>query len=77
MKAKIKSLFISLHPWQITLFSVIGAVLITDTITAFVSLWVWGTIQLNLILLGTINAALVPLTLLPSIIRNLRRVVML
>src|SRR5258706_15560154 len=77
MKDKIKSLFISLHTWQIFLFSIIGAVLITDLVTALVSLWLWHEIDSNLILLGTINATLVPLTILPIVIQSLRRVVML
>src|SRR5258706_8335330 len=77
MKDKIKSLFISLHTWQIFLFSVISAVLITDLVTALVSLWIWHEINTNLILLGTINATLVPLIILPIVIRSLRRVVML
>src|SRR5258706_5153925 len=77
MKDKIKSLFISLHTWQIFLFSVISAVLITDLVTALVSLWIWHEINTNLILLGTINATLVPLIILPIVIRSLGRVVML
>jgi PAS domain S-box-containing protein len=77
MKDKIKSLFISLHTWQIFLFSVIGAVLITDLVTALISLWIWHEINANLILLGTINATLVPLIILPIVIRSLRRVVTL
>ena len=77
MKVKIKTLFVSLHTWQVILFSVIGAVLITDLVTALVSLQIWHEVQINLIVLGTINAILVPLILLPVIIRNLRQIVKL
>src|SRR5260221_11355548 len=77
MKDKIKSLFRSLHTWQIFLFSVIGAVLITDLVTALVSLRIWHEININLIVLGTINATLVPLIILPIITRSLRQVVKL
>jgi len=77
MKDKIKSLFRSFHTWQLFLFSVIGAVLITDLVTALVSLRIWHEINVNLILLGTINATLVPLIILPIVIRSLRRVVTL
>ena len=74
MKKKIESLFMTLHSWQIMLFSIIGAVLITNLITAFFSLLVWHEIQLNLIVLGTINAILVPLIILPFILGSLRRI---
>ena len=77
MKYKIKSLFMVLHTWQIMLLSVLGAALITDLVTVLVSLWIWHAIQINLIVLGTINAMLVPLIILPVIIRNLRQVVKL
>jgi len=77
MKKQIASMFISLHTWQIMLFSIIGAVLITDGVTALISLWVWREIQTNLIVLGTINAVLVPLIILPVVIRNLKQVVKL
>ena len=77
MKKQIASMFISLHTWQIMLFSIIGAVLITDGVTALISLWVWREIQINLIVLGTINAVLVPLIILPVVIRNLKQVVKL
>jgi PAS domain S-box-containing protein len=77
MKEKIKSLFMSLHSWQIVLLSIIGAVLITNLITALISLWVWHEIQLGLIVLGTINAFLVPLIILPIILKGLRKIVKL
>ena len=77
MKAKIKSLFMALHTWQIVLLSIIGAVIITDLITALASLLIWHEIQIRLIVLGTINAVLVPLIILPMIIRNLRYVLKL
>src|ERR1051325_6872948 len=77
MKYKIKSLFMALHTWQIILLSVLGAVIITDLVTVVVSLWIWHEVQINLIVLGTINAILVPLVILPVIIRNLRQVVKL
>lgn len=75
MKKKIKSLFLTLHSWQIILFSILGAVFITDLITALISLWVWGEVQLNLILLGTINAIFAPLIILPAILGILRKMV--
>ena len=74
MKEKIKSFFLALHSWQIMLFSIIGAILITNLITAFISLWVWHEIQLNLIVLGTINAFFVPLIILPFILGPLRKI---
>jgi hypothetical protein len=77
MKKKIASMFISLHTWQIMLLSIIGAVLITDGVTALISLWVWREIQTNLIVLGTINAVIVPLIILPVVVRNLKQVVKL
>ena len=77
MREKIKSLFMTLHSWQIVLLSMIGAVLITDLITALISLWVWHEIQPGLIILGTINASLVPLIILPFILGSLRKIVKL
>lgn len=77
MKEKIKSFFSELHLWQIMLFSIIGAVLITNFITALISLWVWHEIQLNLIVLGTINAFFVPLIILPFVFGSLRKIVKL
>lgn len=77
MSEKIKSLFMSLHSWQIVLLSIIGAVLITNLITALISLWVWHKIQPGLIVLGTINAFLVPLIISPIILKSLRKIVKL
>jgi len=77
MNQKIKSIFLSFHAWQIVLFSVIGAILITDLVTGLVSLWFWGAIQPGLMMLGTINAVLVPLIILPMVVRSLRRTVQL
>ncbi len=77
MKEKIKSLSMSLHPWQIVLLSMIGAVLITNLITALISLWVWHEIQPTLMLLGTINAFFVPLIILPVVLRSVRKIVKL
>ena len=77
MKEKIKSLFLTHHSWQIVLVSIVGAVSITNLVTALVSYWVWHEVQLNLILLGTINATLVPVIIMPIVIRMLKRVVRL
>jgi len=77
MNQKIKSIFVSFHVWQIVLFSVIGAILITNLVTAIFSLWIWGAIQPGLMMLGTINAVLVPLIILPLVVRSLRRTVQL
>jgi PAS domain S-box-containing protein len=77
MKEKIKSVFATLNSWQIMLFSIIGAVLITNLITVLISLGVWHEIQLSLIVLGTINAFFVPLIILPIIFRSLRKIVKL
>ena len=74
MKKKIKPLVVTLKSWQIVLFSIIGSVLITNLITALISLWVWHEVQLNLIVLGTINAILVPLIILPFILGSLRKI---
>jgi len=77
MNEKMKSLFTSLHPWQLVLIATVGAVLITDLITALISYGIWHEVQPNLIALGTINAILVPMIILPMIIRMLRKVVRL
>ncbi|MEO5887998.1 MAG: GAF domain-containing protein [Anaerolineales bacterium] len=77
MEQRIKSLFISLHSWQIVLFSVIGAVLITNLITVLFSYWIWHEVQLNLIILGTVNAIIVPVVILPRVIRVLRKMIRL
>ena len=77
MNKKIKSLFVSFKTWQIVLFSIIGAILITDLVTALVSLWIWREIRLELMILGTINAVLVPLIMLPVVMRSLRRTLQL
>src|SRR6185436_471555 len=77
MKDKFKSLFVTLQLWQIMLLSVVAAVFITDSITTIVSLWIWHEIQPNLIVLGTVNAIIVPLIILPAVLRNLRYVVQL
>jgi PAS domain S-box-containing protein len=77
MKDKLRFLFQSVHGWQILLFATVAAVIITDLVTALVSLWFWREIQMNLIVLGTINATVVPLIILPIIIRTLRREVQL
>jgi PAS domain S-box-containing protein len=77
MKEKIKSLFIKLHSWQIVLFSMVGAVIITNLITVLISLWVWHEVQFSLIVLGTINAFFVPLIILPVILRVLRKIIKL
>src|SRR5688572_13761037 len=77
MEQRIKSLFIFLHSWQIVLFSVIGAVLITNLITVLFSYWIWHELQLNLIILATINAIIVPVVILPRVIRVLRKMIRL
>jgi PAS domain S-box-containing protein len=77
MEQRIKSLFIFLHSWQIVLFSVIGAVLITNLITVLFSYWIWHEVQLNLIILGTVNAIVVPVIILPRVIRVLRKMIRL
>ncbi len=77
MNEKIKSVFVSFHVWQIVVFSVIGAILITNFVTGLVSLWIWGAIQPDLMILGTINAALVPLIILPMVVRSLRKTLQL
>src|SRR4030095_640639 len=77
MKENMKSLFLTSRSWQIVLISVIGAVLITNLVTTLASYWIWGEVQLSLILLGTINAVLVPILIMPIVIRMLKRVVRL
>ena len=77
MNEKIKSLFLTRNSWQVVLISVVGAVLITNLVTTLTSYWIWGEVQLNLILLGTINAVLVPILIMPIVIRMLKRVVRL
>jgi PAS domain S-box-containing protein len=77
MNEHMKSLFVSFKTWQILLFSIVGAVLITNLVTAFISLWIWHEIQAELMILGTINAVLVPVILLPLVIRSLRRALQL
>ena len=77
MKRKYLSRFLSYQPWQLILFSVIGAVSITNMLTAIISLLVWGEVRFDLLLLGTVNAILVPILMVPVIIRALRRMVKL
>ncbi len=73
MKEKITSFLLRLHSWQIILLSVVGAVLITNLITAVVSYQIWGEIPLDLIALGTANAILAPVIIMPFVIRLMRR----
>lgn len=77
MNEKIKSLIRSSQIWQLTISVIIGAVLITNVITALFSYWYWHAVAPTLILLGTLNAILVPLILLPLIIRSLKRMLVL
>ena len=77
MNEKFKSIFVSFNTWQIVLFSILGAILITNLVTALASLWVWGTVQAEVLILGTVNAVLVPLILLPLVVRSLRRTLQL
>jgi PAS domain S-box-containing protein len=73
LNEKIKSLFQSLSSWQVVFYSILCAVLITDLVTSFASLWFWNEIHPGLIVLGTINAILVPLIILPSILGALQK----
>ena len=75
MKDKIKSLFLDLHPWQVILLAVIGAVIITNFVTVVISYLIWHGLRFELILLGTVNAILVPVLILPSVLRMLRKMV--
>ena len=59
--------------WKIILLSVIGAVLITDIVTSIVSLIIWKEIRAVLIILGTVNATLVPLMMVPGILKFARK----
>jgi PAS domain S-box-containing protein len=77
MNGKVESFLISFNTWQIRLFSVIGAVLITNLSTALISLGIWRTVRTELLVLGTINAVLVPLIMLPLGLRLLRRTLQL
>ena len=77
MNEKMKSHFVSFNTWQIVLLSIIGAILITNLVTALASLWVWGTVQTDVLILGTLNAVLIPLILLPLVVRSLRRTLQL
>jgi PAS domain S-box-containing protein len=77
MKEKIKIYIRSSQTWQLTLFSILGAVLITDLITLLFSYWRWHVIEPTIILLGTLNAVLVPSIMLPLIIRSLKRTLQL
>jgi PAS domain S-box-containing protein len=77
MNEKIKSFFATFNTWQIMLFSVLGAILITDLSTALISLWIWHEVRTELLILGTIHAVLVPLLVLPMVIRGLRRALQL
>jgi len=73
MNEKIRYRFMRLHSWQIMVLSIIGAVLITNLVTVLVSLLVWHEIQLNLIILGTVNAVLAPVIILPFVLRSLQK----
>jgi len=77
MKAKIKSLFVILRPWQIVLLASLGAIAITDIVTVAVSYQLWGEVRIELLMLGTINATLAPLIIMPVIIRAMRRMIRL
>lgn len=77
MNEKIRSVFESLQTRQIVLFSIIGATLIANLVTALASLWIWGEIQPSLMVLGTLNAVLVPLIILPLVVRSLRKILQL
>ncbi len=77
MIKKISSFFVDLHTWQIMLLSMLGAVFITDLVTALFSLWLWNTIRFDLMALGTLNALLVPALTVPFIIRIIRKMVKL
>jgi signal transduction histidine kinase len=61
------------NSWRIILLSVIGAVLITNTVTSIVSLIIWKEIPAILIILGTVNATLVPLVMVPIILKLARK----
>lgn len=77
MNEKIKILIRSSQTWQLTLSAIVGAVLITDFITLLFSYWRWHVVEPTLILLGTLNAIVVPSILLPLIIRSLKRTLQL
>lgn len=77
MNEKIKFLFAVRRSWQVILLATVGAVLITDSVTVLASYWLWHEVQFNLIILGTINAILVPIIMLPMILRMLSKVIRL
>jgi len=77
IREKITFYFVTLHSWQIILLAMSGALFITDLVTALFSLWLWKTIRSDLMLLGTFNALLVPLIVMPFIIRAIQKTVRL
>jgi signal transduction histidine kinase len=73
MRTRLKAKLAACSSWKLALFSIAGAVLITDSVTSIISWLVWQEISTRLILLGTLNATIVPAILAPVLIRLVRR----
>ncbi len=73
MRTRLMAVLAAYSSWKLVLFSIAGAVLITDSVTSIISWLVWQEISLRLILLGTLNATIVPAILAPVLIRLVKR----
>jgi signal transduction histidine kinase len=63
----------SIGTWKLVVASIVGAVLITDSVTSVISWLIWGQVPLGLLALGTLNAILVPIILAPILIRAVKK----
>jgi signal transduction histidine kinase len=73
MRASLAQHLTSASTWKLIVASVVGAVIITDGVTSLISLLLWGQIPLELLILGTLNAILVPAILAPILIRAVKK----
>ena len=73
MRASLSLRLKLISTWKLVVASIVGAVVITDGTTSVISLLIWGRIPLELLLLGTLNAILVPAILAPILIRAVKK----
>jgi len=62
-----------INSWALVGLSVVSAVIITDLLTIVISLIVWGRVPVELLVMGTIAATVVPSILAPILIYLVRR----
>ena len=77
MREKLKSLFGTSHAWQIVFSSAVAAIIITDVLALLAGYWISREIRLDLLVLGTVIAAVVPAIIMPSVVQMLRKTVRL